>query len=307
MTAYVARRLAAIVVLAFGVSIVSFLIIHLIPGDPVMQMIGFSTSSTAEITNLRHQLGLDLPLPVQYVRWLGNVLRGNLGYSYTASTPVTTLIAENIPYTLALTGAAMAFSLVVGIPLGAIAALTRGTIVDMAVMVVALIALAMPAFWLGLLLIVLVSVHFHVLAAFGGTSWQGLILPGIALGAGTGGIIARFVRASIIEMAGQLYVTTARSKGLTPRQVFSRHILRNSLLPVLTLVGLQFGWMLSNAVIIETVFSRPGIGRLLVDSILGKDYLTVQGLVLLITLVYALINLAVDLLYPLIDPRIVYQ
>lgn len=296
-------------VLVFGVSLIAFSIIHLIPGDPVIQMIGYGQSSAEEIRNLHHQLGLDLPLPVQYVRWLGSLLHGDFGYSYYSSTPVAKLIAQNGPYTIELSFAALIVSLLVGIPLGVIAALFRGSLVDSAAMIVSLASLSIPDFWLGILLIALFSVQFHFLPVFGGTSLtsiQSLILPALALGAGTGGITARFVRASVIEAATKQHVVTARSKGVPRSQVFTRHIFRNAILPVVTVVGLQIGFLLSGTVITEVVFSRPGIGRLLVDSILQKDYLTVQALVLLITLIYATINLIVDLIYPLIDPRIAY-
>lgn len=309
MGAYIIRRLAAIVVLAFGVSLIAFSIIHLIPGDPVAQMIGYGAASAQEIKNLHHQLGLDQPLPLQYVHWLGNVLHGNFGYSYYSSTPVVKLIEENLPYTVELALAALIVSVIIGIPLGIIAALFRGTFVDTAAMLVSLAALSIPDFWLGILLISLFSVTFHFLPVFGGTSLtsiSSLILPAVALGAGTGGITARYVRASVIEAATKQHVVTARSKGLARNRVFTRHIFRNAILPIVTVIGLQIGFLLSGTVITETVFSRPGIGRLLVDSILQKDYLTVQALVLLITIIYTTVNLIVDLIYPVIDPRIVY-
>lgn len=309
MVPYIVRRLLAIVVLAFGVSILAFSIIHLIPGDPVIQMIGYGQSSAAEIRNLHHQLGLDLPLPVQYVRWLGNMLHGDFGYSYYSSTPVASLIAQNFPYTMELAGAALLVSLIVGLPLGIIAALNRGSLVDSLVMIVSLVTLSVPDFWLGILLISLFSVQFHFLPVFGGTSLtsiRSLILPALALGTGTGGITARFIRASLIEAATKQHVVTAKAKGLPRRLVFGRHVFRNAILPVVAVIGLQIGFLLSGTVITEVVFARPGIGRLLVDSILQKDYLTVQALVLLITMIYTTINLIVDLLYPLIDPRIAY-
>lgn len=171
---------------------------------------------------------------------------------------------------------------------------------------VLLLALSMPSFWLGLLLITLFSTMLHLVAVFGGTTPQSLILPSLTLGAGVGGVTARFIRASVVEAMQQKYVTTARSKGLASFRLFLRHVMRNALLPIITLIGLQVGYLLSGAVVIETVFSRPGLGRLLIDSILSKDYLTVQGLVLLITIMYALVNLLVDLTYPFIDPRIAY-
>jgi ABC-type dipeptide/oligopeptide/nickel transport system permease component len=306
MLAYTVRRLFAILVLAFGVSILVFLIVRLIPGDPVAQMLGTSAGSTADIARLRHELGLDLPIPIQYIHWLGGLLHGDLGYSYTNTLPVTTLLLQNIPYTVELTAAALVVSLLLGVPLGIISAYMRGRLSDTVAMMVALVALSMPDFWLGLLLITLFSSTLHLIAVFGGTSPQSLILPSLALGAGVGGVTARFVRTSIVNVMRQKYVTTARSKGLTSFRLFRRHVLRNGLLPIATLVGLQVGYLLSGTVVIETVFSRPGLGRLLIDSILSKDYLTVQGLVLLITIIYAFVNLLVDLAYPFMDPRIVY-
>ena len=306
MRAYIIRRLVAILLLAFGVSILVFLIVRLIPGDPAAQMLGTSAGSSADIARLHHELGLDLPIPIQYIHWLGGVLHGDLGYSYTNTLPVTTLLAQNIPYTLELTVASLIVSILIGVPLGVVSAYMRGRLVDTVSMVLALVALSMPSFWLGLLLITLFSATLHLVAVFGGTSPQSLILPSLALGAGVGGVTARFVRASVVEAMQQKYVTTARSKGLISFRLFRRHVLRNALLPITTLIGLQVGYLLSGTVVIETVFSRPGLGRLLIDSILSKDYLTVQGLVLLITIIYAFVNLVVDLTYPFIDPRIVY-
>ncbi len=306
MAAYVGRRLVAIAILAFAMSILVFLIIHLTPGDPVVALLGSSAASTDLITRLHHELGLDLPLPVQYLRWMGGVLSGNFGYSYAQNAPVSTLIAENFPYTLELTIAALALSVALGVCLGLVAGMKRNTMIDTLAMGTALAILSMPNFWLGLLLISLFSVTLRWFPIFGGTSLDGLVLPTVALGIGGAGFFARFVRSSVIDAMRQRYVTTARSKGLRSHRVLTRHILRNSILPLLTVVGLQFGSLLAGAVVIETVFSRPGIGRLLVTSILSKDYLTVQSLVLIISILYAGTNLCVDLLYPVLDPRITH-
>ena len=264
----------ALILLAFGVSLIAFSIIHLIPGDPVIQMIGYGQSSAEEIRNLHHQLGLDLPLPEQYVRWLGNVLHGDFGYSYYSTTPVSSLIGQNLPYTAELAASALVVSLVVGIPLGIIAALFRGSIVDSLAMIISLVSLSIPDFWLGILLITLFSVQFHLLPVFGGTSLtsiQSLILPALALGAGTGGITARFVRASVIEAATKQHVVTARSQGVPRRQVFTRHIFRNAILPVVTVVGTPDRIPSLRHSDHRSGFARPGIGRLLVDSILQKE------------------------------------
>jgi ABC-type dipeptide/oligopeptide/nickel transport system permease component len=287
-------------------SIISFLIIHLIPGDPVVAMLAGNSGSTAMIHRLHHELGLDQPLILQYFHWAGDLLHGNLGYSYTSNVPVTTLIAQNAPYTAQLGVAGLAISIVLGVFLGVISAVYHNTFIDTVTMAVALVGLSIPSFWLGLVFISLFSVALHWFPVFGGTTLVGLILPAITIGVGGAGFTARFVRSRVLDAMRMQYVTTARAKGLTRFLVLTRHVLRNSILPMLTIIGLQAGNLLSGAVVVETVFSRPGIGRLLVTSILSKDYLTVQSLILLIALVYASINLLVDLLYPLADPRIAY-
>ena len=307
MTAYITRRLIAVAVLAAAVSIFVFLILHLIPGDPAVVLLGTNAGSADLVNRLHHELGLDLPLPVQYLHWLGGLVRGNLGYSFAQSLPVAHLIVQNFPYTLQLTFSGLFLSLLFGGVLGVLAALKRHSFLDTGVMVLALVGLSMPSFWLGLLFISLFSVTLRWFAVFGGTSLAGLVLPSVALGISGGGVIARFVRSNMIEAMGQHYVATARSKGLSTGRILRRHVIRNAILPVVTVVGLQFGNLLSGTVVIETVFSRPGIGRLLVTSILAKDYLTVQAIILFIALLYAFTNLLIDLLYPLIDPRIVYR
>jgi ABC-type dipeptide/oligopeptide/nickel transport system permease component len=307
VTAYITRRLIAVAVLAAAVSIFVFLILHLIPGDPAVVLLGTNAGSADLVNRLHREMGLDLPLPVQYLHWLGGLVRGNLGYSFAQSLPVAHLIAQNFPYTLQLTFSGLVLSLLFGGVLGVLAALKRHSFLDTGVMVLALVGLSMPSFWLGLLFISLFSVTLRWFAVFGGTSLAGLVLPSVALGISGGGVIARFVRSNMIEAMGQPYIATARSKGLSAGRILRRHVIRNAILPVVTVVGLQFGNLLSGTVVIETVFSRPGIGRLLVNSILAKDYLTVQAIILFIALLYAFTNLLIDLLYPLIDPRIVYR
>ena len=307
MTAYITRRLIAVAVLAAAVSIFVFLILHLIPGDPAVVLLGTNAGSADLVNRLHREMGLDLPLPVQYLHWLGGLVRGNLGYSFAQSLPVAHLIAQNFPYTLQLTFSGLVLSLLFGGVLGVLAALKRHSFLDTGVMILALVGLSMPSFWLGLLFISLFSVTLRWFAVFGGTSLSGLVLPSVALGISGGGVIARFVRSNMIEAMGQPYIATARSKGLSAGRILRRHVIRNAILPVVTVVGLQFGNLLSGTVVIETVFSRPGIGRLLVNSILAKDYLTVQAIILFIALLYAFTNLLIDLLYPLIDPRIVYR
>jgi ABC-type dipeptide/oligopeptide/nickel transport system permease component len=304
MMDYVARRLAAVALLLVGMSILVFLILRLIPGDPAVVMLGTNAGSEAMVRNLHHQLGLDKPLVVQYITWAAGLLHGDLGYSYDHGMPVTTLIADNLPYTVELTVAGLGISVIGGVIIGVIAALNRNSLLDTVIMGIALVGTSLPIFWLGLLLILVFAVEIHWFPVFGGTSLKGLVLPAVSLGISGAGFTARFVRSAVINSLRQQYVVTARSKGLYRRQVVLLHVLRNSILPILTIVGLQFGNLLSGAVIIETVFSRPGIGRELVEGILNKDYLVVQGIVFLVAFLYIMSNLAVDLLYPVFDPRI---
>jgi ABC-type dipeptide/oligopeptide/nickel transport system permease component len=304
MSSYVARRLAAISALAFGITLLVFLIIRLIPGDPAVVLLGTNAGDPALIARLHQQLGLDRSIPVQYVVWLGNVLHGDFGYSYGQQQSVASLIGENMPATIELTFASLAVSLLLGATAGVVAAARRGQAVDTAAMGVALAFMSIPSFWLGLLLILLFAVQLPWFDVVGGDSLKGLVLPAATLALGTAGFNARFVRSSVVQAQAQRYVLTARAKGLWRGQVFRRHVLRNSLLPLVTVAGLQVGQLLSGTVVVETVFSRPGIGRLLVQAILAKDYLTVQAVVLIIAIIYALCNFVVDVLYPLLDPRV---
>ena len=304
MGTYISKRLATIVLLSFGISILVFLIIRLIPGDPAVALLGTNAGDNTLVARLHHQLGLDQPMPVQYARWIGGVLHGDFGYSYGQQRPVLALIEGNLPATLELTAAGLAISLVFGSLLGVAAALKRNSVFDTVSMGISLTLMSIPSFWLGLLLLIGFAVELPWFPVFGGDSLQGLVLPAVTLGLGGIGFNARFVRSSVISASRMKHVITAYSKGISGGQVIRKHIVRNALLPVLTIVGLQVGQLISGVVIIETVFSRPGIGRLLVQAILAKDYLTVQAVVLIIAVFFALINLVVDLLYPVLDPRV---
>jgi ABC-type dipeptide/oligopeptide/nickel transport system permease component len=304
MTAYLLRRLGGLVVLLFGISILIFLMIRLIPGDPATAILGQNATDPALVERLRTQLGLDHSLFVQYVTWAKGVATGDFGYSYSQQRSVTSLIGANLGPTLSLTVAALSLTVVFGLMLGVTTGLKRGSALDTGIMGSALAAMSLPSFWLGSMLLVLFAVQMPIFDVAGGTGLSGLVLPALTLAFGGVGFLARFVRSSVVETARQKYVTTARAKGLRQRSVVWGHVVRNALLPVLTVVGLQLGNLLSGTVIVETVFSRPGIGRLLVDSILQKDYLTVQAVVLLIAVVYAVVNAVVDLLYPVLDPRV---
>jgi ABC-type dipeptide/oligopeptide/nickel transport system permease component len=301
---YALRRLSAIVALAFGISVLVFLIIRLIPGDPAIALLGTNAGDPALVARLHRQLGLDLPIWTQYWHWLGRVLHGDFGYSFGNQQSVASLIAANFPATLQLTFAGLALSLLFGGILGIVAAIRRNRATDVIAMGASLALMSIPSFWLGLLLILLFAVELPWFDVVGGASLKGLVLPAATLALGSIGFNARFVRSSVVAAQVQRHVITARAKGIGRRQVFVRHVLRNALLPIVTVIGLQFGQLLSGAIIVETVFSRPGIGRLLVQAILSKDYLTVQAVVLIVAVLYASINLAVDLLYPLLDPRI---
>jgi ABC-type dipeptide/oligopeptide/nickel transport system permease component len=294
----------SIVALAIGISILVFLIIRLIPGDPALSLLGTNAGDPALVARLHQQLGLDESMPAQYLRWVGGVLHGDFGYSYGSQQSVGSLLAANFPATLELTVAGLALSLVFGGLIGIVAALRRNRAADTVAMGFALTCMSIPSFWLGLLLILLFAVQIPIFDVVGGTSLKGLVLPAVTLALGSIGFNARFVRSSVINAQQQNHVITAQAKGITGPQVFRRHVLRNALLPILTITGLQVGQLISGVVLVETVFSRPGIGRLLVQSILAKDYLTVQAVVLIIAVFYALTNFVVDLLYPVLDPRV---
>lgn len=304
MASYVLKRLLAIVALTFGITIVAFLIIRLIPGDPVVAMLGTGAGDKEMILRLREQLGLNRPLPEQYLIWIGQVMRGDFGYSYANQQPVSSLIASSLPATAQLTLAALALSLLFGSAIGIAAAIQRNRAADTAGMALALVCMSIPSFWLGLLLILLFAVIWPVFDVVGGTGLKGLVLPAVTLALGTMGFNARFIRSSVIAALSQQHVVTARAKGVPEPRLFAWHVMRNALLPILTVVGLQIGQLLSGSVIVETVFSRPGIGRLLIQAILAKDYVTVQALIMMIALIYALSNFIVDILYPVLDPRI---
>jgi ABC-type dipeptide/oligopeptide/nickel transport system permease component len=287
-----------------GVSVIVFALVRFIPGDPVRIILGLNAADQATIDRLTTQFGLDQPIVVQYFAWIGNLVQGDFGTSFAQQRPVSQIIAQNFGPTIQLALAGLLFAIVFGVTLGVVAALKRNSVLDTSLMTLAVTFLSIPSFWLGLLLILLFAVAIPIFPVAGGSTWIGLVLPAITLGLAEVGFTARFVRSSVIEASRQMYVVTARAKGIPQSQVLTRHVVRNSLLPVFTVLGLQFGSLLSGTVVVELVFSRPGIGRLLVESILSKDYPVVQACVLLIAVLYSVVNLVVDLLYPALDPRI---
>jgi ABC-type dipeptide/oligopeptide/nickel transport system permease component len=282
-------------------------ILRLLPGDPAALMLSEAGASAEEIAQLRADLGLDKPLIVQYGQYLMDLAHGDLGTSLYAHRPVVTIIAEQLPSTIGLALAAMLIATVLGAALGIVAAVKAGTWIDSAATTLSVTGVSVPIFWSGLLLIWLFSLRLGWLPATGQGGLDHLILPALALGLASSAAIARLVRASLLEVLDQDFVRTARAKGLREGMILFRHALKNALIPVVTIIGLQFGFLLGGTVVTETVFSRQGIGRLLVNSILWKDLPVVQGVVLLAGLVYTVVNITVDVTYAFLDPRIRYD
>jgi peptide/nickel transport system permease protein len=304
MLTWVLRRILAVVPVLFGVTLAVFSMLFLVPGDPVKMMLAEFVTNPDQVAQMRAQLHLDEPIVQQYGRFVANAVRGDLGTSIRSRRAVTTEIGENLASTAQLALAAMLVAVGLGIPLGLLAALSRNSWLDVASMGTALLGVSMPSFWLGLLLIFVFSLHLAWFPATGGGDLHHLILPAITLGMIAAAIIARLTRSSMLEVLGQDYVRTARAKGLGGFSVVVRHALKNALIPIITIFGLQFGNLLAGAVIVETVFSRPGLGRLIVGGILNKDFPLVQGVVLFVATTYVLINLLVDVAYAYADPRI---
>jgi peptide/nickel transport system permease protein len=306
MTRFLVRRLLLTIPVIVGVATLVFSLIHLVPGDPVRAMLGDSASQS-DIAEMRGRLGLDRPLYIQYGHFMKGAAMGDLGTSLRTDQPVAALILDRIPATFELALAAMLASLVVAVPLGIIAAVKRGTAVDHAATTLALVGMSIPNFWLGPLLAIVFSVELGWLPVSGRGSFANLILPAITLGAPLAAIVARMTRASLIEELGEQYVLAARARGVSRARAVLKHAFRNSLIPIVTVVGLQFGSVLTGAVITETIFAWPGIGRLLIQSINARDYPAVQGCILLIAITYVSVNVIVDVAYGFLDPRIRYE
>jgi peptide/nickel transport system permease protein len=313
MTQYVTRRVIAIVPVLFGISVLVFLLVHLIPGDVAQILLG-TQATDQQIATLRRTFGLDRPLPVQYLDWISHLMTGDFGVSFRTSRPVLPDLISRFGVTVQLTVVSMVVALAVAIPLGVASAANRGQKADAIARVVALLGLSIPNFWLGTMLILFVSLVLHWLPPVGFVSlldnpWLGiqtLILPALALGTAVAAFIVRMVRSSLLEVLRQDFIRTARAKGLRDHTVLYSHALKNAFIPVLTVIGVQIGYLLGGAVIIESIFSLPGMGRFLLDSINNRDYSIVQGGVLFIALIFSVVNLAVDLVYGWLDPRIRY-
>ena len=316
MKRYLARRLLLLVPVLAGVSVIIFMVLHLSPGDPVEIMLG-SQATQEDRARLRADLGLDQPLHVQYVRWLGHVARGDLGRSLWMKRPVLAEVLGRFQATLILTGTALGLSTVAGLALGVASATRPNSLLDRVSAMASLFGASMPSFWLGIVLMVVFALWLGWLPASGmfapygggglGDLLSHLLLPAVTLAAASVTIIARLTRATMLEALGQDYIRTARAKGVVERAVVLRHGLRNALIPIVTVIGVQAGYLLGGAVLTETVFAWPGVGTLMVQGILARDFPLVQGCVLVVALSFVLINLAVDLLYAYLDPRIQYE
>lgn len=304
---YVLGRVAQLGIVLFLVSLIIFSIMHALPGDPVQLMLSGAESGTVtpeRMEELRQEMGLNDPLPVQYARYIGGAVTGDLGTSVRLRSPVLDLILDRLGSTLALSLGGILFAVVIGMTTGILAALKQGSWIDTFSMILAYVGVSLPLFWLGLLLILVFSFQLGWFPPAGQEGLRALVLPSLSLGLISAGVIARLTRASLVEVLVEDYMRTARAKGLPKRIIYLRHALRNAFLPVLTILGLQFGAMLAGAVVTETVFSRPGLGRLVVSAILWKDYPLVQGIVLFMATTYVLVNLLVDVWAAWLDPRI---
>jgi ABC-type dipeptide/oligopeptide/nickel transport system permease component len=305
---YLLRRLLGTLPVLFGVTLVVFAMTYLTPGDPVVALLGDSaqgiTGEAREV--LRAQLGLDRPWPVQYLSYVRGLLQGDLGTSVRSRRPVLDEVRDRLPATAELALAGLVIAVVLGVSLGVAAALRRRTWVDALAIAIALVGVSVPVFWSGFVLMLIFSLELGWLPASGRGTWAHLVLPALTVGVASAAFIARITRGAVIETLAQDYVRTARAKGLAARVVVVRHALRNALLPIVTVVGLQLGGLLGGSVLTETVFAWPGVGRMLVDAILARDLPLVQGSVLLVSLIFMLVNLLVDLSYAFINPKVRY-
>jgi ABC-type dipeptide/oligopeptide/nickel transport system permease component len=316
MLRYLRSRIPAAILVLLGASLLVFSMLHFLPGDPVLIMMAGggegiagtqgATLTTEQYEAIRHQLGLDRPLYVQFGAFVLNALHGDLGRSFRSNQTVAEMIGDAFPNTFRLALLSLGISCLLGVVLGTLAAVRHNSWIDSATMAFALFGIAMPNFWFGLVLISIFALHLRWLPATGFGGWNAIILPALALGVRSAAVIARLTRASLLEVLAEEYLATARAKGLPERIVVVRHALRNALIPVVTIAGLQFGDLLAGAVVIEVVFARPGLGSLAVQAIQNKDFPVVQGTVLVVATAYVVTNLLTDVVYAILDPRISY-
>jgi peptide/nickel transport system permease protein len=313
LTGYILRRVGQAVIVMVGVSIIVFLLVHLVPGDPIRRSLG--TRFDPDVYDaLYRRAGFDRPLVEQYFRWVGNALQGDLGVSFRSGRPVTALVAERLPATAFLAGSALLIALVIALPAGIISAVRSGSPLDRVVSAVSQVGVSIPDFWSGIMLILVFSLTLGWLPPSGyvsplddvGEFLRRIILPAVTVGIVSGSILTRFVRSAMLDALNQDYTRTARAKGLRQRTVVNRHVLKNALVPIVTVTGLQLAFLLGGVVVVEVIFAWPGLGRLALDAVERRDYPVLQGAVLLFSLTFLVVNLIVDLLYAYLDPRIRY-
>ena len=314
MQRYVAQRLLLLIPVMLVISAIVFSLMHLIPGDPAQVLLGFENTDPAQLEAVRRDLGLDRPVYVQYGRWLAKLLRGDLGTSVRTGRPIRILVAEALPFTLELATYALILAVVIAIPIGTLAGTTRSKLADGAMQTLTLFGLSLPAFWVGAMLILLFSVElrwfpvlsYPSLASSPLANLQGFFLPALTLAVPNAASIARMVRASMVAVRREEYVKVARAKGLREAVVVRRHMLKNALIPVVTLIGIVAGYLLGGSIVVEQVFAIPGVGRLGLQAIVQRDYPVLQAVVLMVTGLFVLVNLIVDVIYVMLDPRIRY-
>lgn len=303
MLRYVIKRIFLLIPILLGMTIIVFSMLHLAPGDPIDLIVG--PNVTPEVReNIRHQYGLDRPVAVQYVSFVKRLLRGDLGQSILQHKPVAEIILEKFPVTLELGLTSLVISFLIAVPIGVKAAVKRNTVTDYGSMSLSLVGMSMPTFWFGLMLLYLFAYKLRLFPISGYGTWRHLFLPAMAIGITDAALTARMVRSSMLEVIRQDYIRTARSKGLSEKAVINRHALKNALIPIITLLGLRIGWIMGGSVVVEIVFTRPGLGRMMVEAILSRDYPVVQGGMVVLTTAVILGNLLADVLYAVVDPRI---
>ena len=307
MINYTIKRIFEVIPVLLIVSIIVFSVMHLLPGAPTLLMLAGAEGGSIpqeRLDELRIIMGLNKPLYEQYYNFISNAISGDLGTSIRLRTPVTEILLQKFPYTIKLSLLGLMIAIFLGVVIGLVAALFKDTWLDHFSMTFSLIGVSMPIYWLGLLLILFFSINLNIFPSSGATGWKSIVLPALTLGFVSAGLISRLLRSSLLEVLNEDYIRTAKGKGLTDKIILIKHALKNAMIPVITILGLQFGNMLAGAVVTETVFSRPGLGRLVVNGILWKDYPLVQGTVLFIACIYVLVNLFVDISYYWFDPRI---
>ncbi len=306
MLPYILKRLLMLIPVMFGVTVLSFSMLHLAPGDPAEVLAGVEADEVT-IEAIRKEYGLDRPLYVQYYRYVGGLLQGDFGRSISTRMPIALLLKQRIPVTAKLALFSMVISFGIGILAGVIAATRQYSVFDTISMLLALFGTSLPIFWFGLLLMMFFSVTFQLFPAGGGTDWYSLTLPAISLGTASSALIARMTRASMLEVIRQDYVRTARANGIMEKVIIYKHALKNAMIPIITVVGLQFGYLLGGGVLVEAVFTLPGVGKLLVDGIFARDYPLVQSTMFMIATMFVAVNLFTDIAYAFFDPRIRYK